>query len=246
MQSFDSAQDRGKPPHQPGWCGGKLSVVATPIGNLEDITLRALRTLKEASIIYCEDTRVTSKLLSRYEIHTPLRRLDANIEKTRAKEVIDRLVDGAQIAYVTDAGTPGISDPGVLLVAAVRQALGDSFPIEAIPGPSALAAALSVAGVRTDSFLFLGFLPHKKGRQTLLKKIATTDEAVVLYESTHRIMKLLLELDKAAPHRQVVVLRELTKKFENVQIGKPWHVHEYFSKFPVQTKGEFVVIVEGA
>src|SRR3990167_4908171 len=117
--------------------GGKLSIVATPIGNLEDVTLRALRTLKEAVVIYCEDTRVTRKLLDRYEIKTPTKRLDANTELTGAKEVINRLMLGEQVAYCTDAGTPCISDPGYRLVAAVRQALGDSFPIEAIPGPSA-------------------------------------------------------------------------------------------------------------
>lgn len=224
---------------------GKLSVVATPIGNLEDMTFRAIRTLREAHVIYCEDTRVTAKLLARYEIKAPLRRLDANIEKTRAKEVVDRLMVGERVVYVTDAGTPGISDPGSRLIAAVRQALGDSFPIEAIPGPSALTTALSVAGIRTDQFLFLGFLPHKKGRQTALKRIAQTKEAVVLYESTHRILKLLQELAGAIGDRQIVVARELTKKFEEVQVGTAAHIHEFFKQYPEHTKGEFVVIIEG-
>ena len=224
---------------------GKLSIVATPIGNMEDITLRALRTLKEAAVIYCEDTRVTSKLLARYDLHTPLKRLDANVEASKAKEVIERLVKGEHVAYVTDAGTPAISDPGYRLVAAVRQALGDSFAIEAIPGPSAITAALSISGLKAESFIFLGFLPHKKGRQTLIKEITNTDRAFVLYESSHRIMKLLSELEEAIPERNIVVAREITKKFENVQIGTPAHIRKFFFEtFPAKVPGEFVVIVE--
>jgi 16S rRNA (cytidine1402-2'-O)-methyltransferase len=223
---------------------GKLSVVATPIGNLEDITLRALRVLKEANVIYCEDTRVTRVLLDRYEITVPLKRLDANVEAFKSKEVIERLMVGEQVAYVTDAGTPTISDPGYRLVAAVRQALGDELVIETIPGPSAITAALSIAGVKADQFIFLGFLPHKKGRQTLLKKIAETEETVVLYESSHRIMKLLEELSLAIGERPIVVARELTKKFENVQLGTPQHIFEYFTEFQDHIRGEFVVIIE--
>ena len=224
----------------------KLSMVATPIGNLEDITLRALRVLKEADAIYCEDTRVTAKLLNHYDIKVPLKRLDANVETTKAKEVIDRLIKGEKVVYVTDAGTPGVSDPGYRLVAAVRHALGDSFAIEAIPGPSALAAAISIAGLKLDDFTFLGFLPHKKGRQTLLKEIAGSDRAYMLYESPHRIMKLLGEFEDVIPDRQIVVARELTKKFENVQVGTPGQIRNYFFEhFPAKVPGEFVVIVEG-
>jgi len=223
----------------------KLSMVATPIGNLEDITLRALRTLKEADVIYCEDTRVTMKLLLRYDLHTPLKRLDANVEAAKSKEVIERLAKGEQVAYVTDAGTPTISDPGYRLVAAVRQELGNDFTIEAIPGPAALTAALSIAGMPAEHFVFLGFPPHKKGRQTLMKKIADTKEVVVLYESSHRIVKLLEELSKAIPERKVTVVREITKKFENVQIGLPQDVLEHFKNNEGQVRGEFVVIVEG-
>jgi 16S rRNA (cytidine1402-2'-O)-methyltransferase len=222
---------------------GILSIVATPIGNLEDITLRALRILKECDVIYCEDTRVTHKLLERYEITTPLKRLDAYTEAKGATEVINRLMIGEKVAYVTDAGTPTISDPGYRLVAMVRQALGDSFTIEAIPGPSALVAALSIAGVPADSFLFLGFLPHKKGRQTLLKILAKEKRTVVLYESSHRILKLLKELAVVIPNRELKVAREITKKFEEVQIDTPRHLYDFFSEFPDHTKGEFVVIV---
>ena len=221
----------------------KLYVIGTPIGNLEDITLRAIRVLSEVDVIFCEDTRVTKKLIARYEIKTPLRRLDANIEKTRAKEVIDRLVEGENIAFVTDAGTPGISDPGSRLVDSVRQALGDSFPIEPIPGASALTTALSVVGVPTDQFVFLGFLPHKKGRQTLLKEIATIERAVVLYESPHRILKLLDELNEHIGDRKIVVLRELTKKFEEVQSGTAKGIKEFFEGSRTVMKGEFVVVI---
>lgn len=222
---------------------GTLSIVATPIGNLEDITLRALRTLKEANVIYCEDTRVTSKLLARYEIKKPLKRLDANTESKGALEVINRLSVGEHLVYVTDAGTPCISDPGYRLVDLVRQSLGDSFTIEAIPGASAITAALSIAGVPADSFLFLGFLPHKKGRQTLLKSLPETSRTIILYESSHRILKLLKELDAVVPERRVTVVREVTKKFEEVQIGKAAGLFEFFTEYPKHTLGEFVVIV---
>lgn len=222
---------------------GVLSVVATPIGNLEDITLRALRVLREAQIIYCEDTRVTKKLLDRYEIKTPLRRLDAHVEAQKASEVVDRLVAGEHVAYVTDAGTPTISDPGYRLVAVVRDALGDGAHIEAIPGPSALVAALSVAGVPSDAFLFLGFLPHKKGRSTLLKRISETEETVVLYESSHRFIKLLGELATHVGERPLMVAREITKKFEEVRTGSARDIADFFAKHPQQVRGEFVVIV---
>src|SRR3989344_7860167 len=165
--SFDTAQ-------------GKLSIVATPIGNLEDITLRALRTLKECDVIYAEDTRVIAKLLARYEIKKPVQRLDAATEMKKADEIIARLEVGERVVYVSDAGTPGISDPGARLVSLIR-ANGGIAKIEAIPGASALTAALSVAGLDSPEFAFLGFLPHKKGRQTALKKLAVRDTPTVLY-----------------------------------------------------------------
>src|SRR3989338_8960756 len=151
--------------------GGKLSIVATPIGNLGDMTFRGLWNLKEANVIYAEDTRVISKLLSHYGLKKSVFRLDAATEIKKADEIINRLEAGEHVAFVSDAGTPGISDPGARLVAHVRERLPEAT-IEAIPGPSALTAALSIAGLSTDRFLFLGFLPHKKGRQTALKEIA--------------------------------------------------------------------------
>ena len=223
----------------------KLSIVGTPIGNLEDITLRALRTLKEADVIFCEDTRVTKKLLERYEINPPaggLKRLDAHTEMSGADEILALLEDGKHVVYVTDAGTPGISDPGVRLVRAVRDTLGDEIIIESVPGPSALTAALSVAGIKPDTFVFLGFPPHKKGRQTLLKRIASTEDTVVLYESTHRIRKLLAELIEHIGEREVAVARELTKMHEEVRVGTAAELTSYFEEH-VQAKGEFVVII---
>ncbi|HQT82983.1 MAG TPA: 16S rRNA (cytidine(1402)-2'-O)-methyltransferase [Candidatus Paceibacterota bacterium] len=217
---------------------GTLSIVATPIGNLEDITLRALRTLKECDIIYAEDTRVISKLLARYEIKKPLQRLDAVTEAKKADEVIARLEAGEHVAFVSDAGTPGVSDPGARLVARARSA---GARIEAIPGASALTAALSIAGMDSGSFTFLGFLPHKKGRQTALKKIAASEIPVVLYESPHRILKLLKELTGVS---RVTIARELTKIHEEVVSGTPAEAQAHFAAHPDAVRGEFVVIIE--
>ena len=158
---------------------GTLSIVATPIGNLEDITLRALRTLKECDVIYAEDTRVISKLLARYEIKKPLQRLDAATETKKVADICERLTAGERVVFVSDAGTPGISDPGSRLVRGVRSQL-PSVTIEAIPGASALTAAFSIAGLDATEFTFLGFLPHKKGRLTALKKVAGSSIPVVL------------------------------------------------------------------
>ena len=223
--------------------GGKLSVVGTPIGNLEDITLRALRTLKEADVIYCEDTRVTAKLLAHYEIETPLKRLDANVEAEKAGEVIERLEVGEHVVYVSDAGTPGISDPGVRLVHFVREYLPAAI-IEAIPGPSALATALSIAGTKTDDgFVFWGFPPHKKGRKTLMEKVAAEPRTQVLYESSHRIVKLCSELAEVLGEREVLFARELTKHFEEVRAGSASELAVFLEENAEHQKGEFVVII---
>jgi 16S rRNA (cytidine1402-2'-O)-methyltransferase len=221
----------------------KLSIVATPIGNLEDITLRALRVLKEADVVFCEDTRVTGKLLSHYDIHTKTMRCDAHKEAVCANAVIARLEEGENVAYVTDAGTPGMSDPGAYLVSRVRDALPNAT-IEAIPGASSLTAALSIAGITEHSFRFLGFLPHKKGRQTLFKEIAAAEEPVIFLESTHRIIKTLESLCEFAPEKKMTLCRELTKKFEEVVIGTPAEVLAVLSTDPNHQKGEFVVIVK--
>lgn len=221
---------------------GKLSIVATPIGNLEDITLRALRTLKECSVIYAEDTRVISKLLARYKIKKPLQRLDAATETKKAEEIIALLEAGEHVALVSDAGTPGISDPGARLVSRARFA---GARIEAIPGASALTAALSIAGMKESAFTFLGFLPHKKGRQTALKKLAESEIPVVLYESPHRILKLLEEF---VLHQvsHITIARELTKIHEEVISGTPSELLVHFAAHPSTVRGEFVVVIEKA
>jgi 16S rRNA (cytidine1402-2'-O)-methyltransferase len=219
---------------------GTLSIVATPIGNLEDITLRALRTLKECDVIYAEDTRVISKLLARYEIKKPLQRLDAATEDKKVKEVIGRLEEGEKVVFVSDAGTPGISDPGARLVARVRE-FAPQAKIEAIPGASAVAAAISIAGLPTDEFLFFGFLPHKKGRQTAVRFIASSLVPVVLYESPHRIEKLLEELTHAGIEK-VGIGRELTKMHEEFLVGTPAQLQADLTKRKA-VRGEFVVII---
>lgn len=220
---------------------GTLSIVATPIGNLEDITLRALRMLKECDVIYAEDTRVIAKLLARYEIKKPLQRLDAATELKKADEIIARLEAGEHIAFVSDAGTPGISDPGARLVARVREQLPEA-KIESIPGASALTVALSIAGLDTTGFIFLGFLPHKKGRQTALKQLASSKLPVVLYESPHRILKLLKELETLAVSH-ITIARELTKIHEEVISGTPTELLAHFAVHLDTIRGEFVVIV---
>lgn len=219
---------------------GTLSIVATPIGNLEDITLRALRTFKECGVIYAEDTRVISKLLARYEIKKQLQRLDAATELKKAEEIIQRLEAGERVVFVSDAGTPGISDPGARLVARVREALPGAV-IEAIPGASALTAALSIAGIDATEFTFLGFLPHKKGRQTALRSIASSEIPVALYESPHRILKLLNELALFQVPR-VIIARELTKIHEEVLAGEPLELARILEGKGA-TRGEFVVII---
>jgi len=226
----------------PGERGGKLSIVATPIGNMGDMTFRGLWILKECSAIYAEDTRVVSKLLAHYGLRTPVFRLDAATEGKKALEVARRLEAGERIAYVSDAGTPGVSDPGARLVSFVRKELPDA-KIEAIPGPSALTAALSVAGVDATAFTFLGFLPHKKGRQTALKSLVKSEIPTILYESPHRIPKLLTELKETAPKAHVTVLKELTKIHEAVYRGKASDVAQALEKAKA-VRGEFVVIIE--
>lgn len=217
-----------------------LSVVATPIGNLEDMTLRGLRTLRECDAIFCEDTRVTAKLLSVYEIAKPLIRCDEKAEEKAALRALEMLGEGKSIVLVSDAGTPGLSDPGARLVRAVREG---GFAVSPIPGASALAAALSVAGINEHEFVFLGFLPHKKGRQTALREIAKTERPVILYESPHRIEKLMSELAGVAPYRRIQLFRELTKMYEEILVGTP---QELWARLETDgsARGEFVVIIE--
>lgn len=211
---------------------GTLSVVATPIGNLEDITLRALRVLKEADVVACEDTRQTRKLLSHYDIHTPTVTLP---------RITVLLAQGKHVAFVSDAGTPGVSDPGLEIAARAREA---GAGIEVVPGPSALAAAVSVVGLRAPTFTFYGFLPVKKGREKLFTEIAASSRASIFYESPHRIMKCLESLGRAMPARRVGLCRELTKVHEEVLVATPAELSAQLAATPEKQRGEFVVVVE--
>ncbi len=227
---------------------GRLSVVATPIGNLEDITLRALRVLKEVDYVLCEDTRVTGKLLFHYEIKAKLKRYDAHASEGVHEAILADLEEGRHIALVSDAGTPGVSDPGVFLVARVRQEL-PKVRIDAIPGVSAITTAFSIAGITGNEFVFLGFVPHKKGRETFFRAIADYEIPVIFYESVHRIMKTLeslvkhLSSENSTVNRTITVARELTKLHEEVVQGTPEELLSYYTDHLDHVRGEFVVLV---
>ncbi len=243
VQTGDKVPSLGGSEGDPGPAQGPgvLYLVSTPIGNLEDISLRAIRCLREVDWIAAEDTRHTGILLRENGISRPMISCHAHNEHERTPQLVARLRAGERGALVTDAGTPGISDPGARLVAAVRAQLPEA-KIESIPGPSALTAALSIAGLATDRFLFLGFLPHKKGRQTALKKIAASEYPVVLYESPHRILKLLEEL-AAIGITRVSIGRELTKIHEEMISGSPRDLAADLEKRKA-VRGELVVIIE--
>jgi len=240
-----------------------LYIVSTPIGNLDDVTLRALNVLKSVDYIACEDTRHTKILLAKYDI-LPKKSEALNSKsatnpnipnsknettgptlvsyhqhsgESKIAQIIDLLEKGKDLALVTDAGTPGISDPGSLLI---KKAIEKGIEITSVPGPSAFVSALSISGFDTREFVFIGFLPHKKGRQTKLKEIAGEKRTVVMYESVHRIKKLLKELDEIMPERNICVTRELTKKFEEIYRGKPGEIVDI-----IKEKGEFAVVIEG-
>lgn len=221
---------------------GILSLVATPIGNLEDVTLRALRVLRECDLVLCEDTRVTLKLLSKYEIKKSTFKADAHLSKGQLEKIKTLLEEGKHLCMVSDAGTPGISDPGTFLVDWIRDQNIDC-KIETIPGPSAVTAALSLAGVVGNEWIFLGFFPQKKGRQTALKNLIEEKKAIVFYESSHRIMKLLEELMEYVPTRTIALARELTKMHEEFLRGTPEQLRDILKTDSQKQKGEFVVIV---
>ena len=220
----------------------KLYVIGTPIGNLEDITLRALRILKEVDLILCEDTRVTRKLLSHYEINTSTLSYHSNSKLSKVDKIIDFLKNGKDLALVSDAGTPAISDPGSKLISTIREDLPET-QIITIPGVSALTSFVSIAGIKSNEFTFLGFLPHKKGRETQFKEIGESDKTFIFYESPHRIIKTLESLNKFAPDKQIVVGKELTKIHEEIIKGSSEYVLDYFIKNQDKIRGEFVVSV---
>jgi 16S rRNA (cytidine1402-2'-O)-methyltransferase len=220
---------------------GTLYLVATPIGNLEDITLRALRTLKECDVVAAEDTRRTGALLKHFGIARPMLSYFQFNEAKRGGELLERLRRGEKIALVTDAGSPGISDPGERVVRAAR---AEGLRVESVPGPCALVSALTASGLASDEFHFIGFLGHKSGqRRRQLERLKGVDGTLILYESPFRLEKLLGELVEVFPDRQVVLARELTKKFEEYLRGTPGELLERFrQKTP---RGEFVVLVGG-
>ena len=196
---------------------GKLVLIPTPIGNLEDITMRAIRILSECDFILAEDTRVTKKLLNHLEISKPIQSFHIHNEHKVLNNFIEKIQNSILVALVSDAGTPGISDPGFLLV---RACIENDIEVECLPGPTALIPALVVSGFPTDRFIFEGFLPHKKGRQTRIQEICKEERTTVLYESPHRIHKLLLQLKEfIQPERQIAIVREISKYYEEVLRG---------------------------
>jgi 16S rRNA (cytidine1402-2'-O)-methyltransferase len=221
---------------------GTLFVVATPIGNLEDITYRAVRILAEADYILCEDTRVTGVLLKHYGIASKLKRYDAHATHGFETQVCDDLRAGKRIALVSDAGTPGISDPGVHLVRAVREEVPEA-KVVAVPGASSVSAAFSIAGIPGNQFTFLGFAPQKKGRQTFFAELEHAEMPVIFLESTHRIMKMLESLVSVELTKKITIAREMTKLYEEVVSGSAEELLAYFTEHPDHQKGEFVVIV---
>jgi len=220
---------------------GTLYLVATPIGNLEDITYRAVKVLASVDLIAAEDTRKTKILLDHYSISKPMMSYYSYNEKARAPQLIEKLISGQSIALVSDAGTPGISDPAFHIV---QQALENGIPIIPIPGPTAFISALIASGLSTDHFVFEGFLPQKKGRKTKWESLKSEVRTIIVYESPHRIIKTLADIQTYLGSRNVVVARELTKKFEEIVRGPVQSVLTELSK--KQPRGEYVVIIEGA
>jgi 16S rRNA (cytidine1402-2'-O)-methyltransferase len=222
---------------------GRLILVATPIGNLSDMTERAIETLRRVDLIACEDTRTSGVLLSHHGIDTPTTSFHAHNEHGKASRLVDLMIRGQDIALISDAGSPGISDPGYLLV---RAALDAHLEVSALPGPSALIPALAASGLPTDRFLFEGFLPPKKGRKTRIERFVAEDCTVVLYESPHRLKKLLLQLaDAAGEERQVVIAREISKKFEEFVRGTLAEVLQW-AESQTRIRGEIVLVLGSA
>lgn len=219
---------------------GTLYIVATPIDNLEDISARALKVLSAVDLIAAEDTRTTKILLERYGIKKPAISYFSRNEKYRAPQIIEKLLSGRSVGLVSDAGTPGISDPAYLLIS---QAIAQGIPVVPIPGASAFLSALILSGLPMDEFLFEGFLPQKKGRKTKLESLQSEERTIVLYESPHRLIRTLSEILAVWGDRRVVVAREMTKKFEEVTRGKVSAVLKEITSKPA--RGEYVLVVAG-
>lgn len=221
-----------------------LYIVATPIGNLNDITFRAIEALKEADFILCEDTRQTLKLLNRYNISKPLVSYFQHSKLAKVDYIVEQLRRGRNVALVTDAGTPGISDPGGKLIGKVIESLSGQVKIIPIPGPSALIAAASISGFPMDKFLFLGFPPAKKKRKKFFEEIVDSKHPVIFYESSHRILKTLKEIDSFVGNQEMVVCREMTKQFESIYRGRAGEIIKTLESDKNNLKGEFVIVVK--
>ena len=219
----------------------KLYIVPTPIGNLEDITLRAIKVLKEVDLILCEDTRRSKKLINHLEINVPLRSHHKFNEHSEVSYIVKKIVEGSNMALISDAGVPGISDPGFLIV---RTCLENNIETECLPGPTAFVPALVVSGLPIDKFIFEGFLPAKKGRKSRLEKLALESRTMVFYESPHKLLRTLLDFDNFfGSNRKISISRELTKLYEETLRGSIKEmVAIYSNKKP---KGEYVIIVQG-
>ena len=217
---------------------GVLYIVSTPIGNLEDITFRAIRILKDSSLIAAEDTRRSKVLLSHYNISTPTISYYEHNRYTRIPKLIDHLIDGEDIALITDAGTPGISDPAYRLI---RAAINSDCRVESIPGASASLAALVASGLPTDRFIFEGFLPHKKGRKGKLEKVKDIDATIIFYESPNRLVRTLNDILEYIGDRPIAIGRELSKKFEEIMRGRVSDILSHYNTN--KPKGEFVIVI---
>jgi len=218
-----------------------IYLIPTPIGNLEDITLRAIRLLKEVDLILAEDTRVSIKLLKHFEIGTPLQSFHMHNEHKKVETVVEQLKNGKTVALISDAGTPGISDPGFLLV---REALKEGVKVQCLPGPTALIPALVQSGIPCDRFVFEGFLPPKKGRQTRLEQMSLETRTQVFYESPHKLLKTLEQLVTFfGANRSIAVVREISKLYESTFRGSAQEGLDFFEVHP--PKGEFVIVIEG-
>jgi 16S rRNA (cytidine1402-2'-O)-methyltransferase len=239
-KEYSSVSQNG---HTENRCGGKFYIVATPIGNMGDITLRAIETLKSADLILCEDTRVTKRILDKYNISKPTMSYHAQSKLAKTDKIFELLGEGKNLALVSDAGTPGISDPGALLVSKIKTHFSHGVNVIPIPGATALITALSGSGLSTHEFTFLGFLPHKKGRETLFKEIRDSKRTMVFYESPHRILKTLEALVKFCPDKKVCLARELTKIYEEFKTDCPAVVLKYLQDNKEKQRGEFTVIV---
>src|SRR3989338_4230519 len=221
----------------------KFYVIATPIGNMGDITLRAIETLKSVDLIICEDTRETKKILQKYAINKPTMSYHTQSKLAKIDKIFELLEEGKNLALVSDAGTPTISDPGAVLISKIKENFKDKVEVIPIPGATAVIAALSVSGLPTHEFTFLGFLPHKKGRETLFKEISESKRTMVFYESPHRILKTLESLQKFCPNKKICIAREITKIYEEFKTGSPSELLNYLTQNPIHQKGEFTVLV---